>query len=163
MKLDTIIVPFDFTECALQGLNYALELSEQYDAEMILLHIVDASGIQRIATYTKEPVEDVAEKMCNKYKQLFRKFLKGWKGRDRVRNTVVSTGSPFHEIAIKARELDADMIVMGGYGSHGKGQIDEIFFGSTVEKVVRLLPCPVLCVPVEWADVPPQENISIIS
>jgi nucleotide-binding universal stress UspA family protein len=45
---------------------------------------------------------------------------------------------------------------MGGYGSRGKGgQIEEIFFGSTVEKVVRLLPCPVLCVPIGW----PEEHI----
>jgi len=39
------------------------------------------------------------------------------------------------------------MIVMGGHGRMGNGQIDKIFFGSNAEKVVRLLPCPVLCVP----------------
>jgi nucleotide-binding universal stress UspA family protein len=36
---------------------------------------------------------------------------------------------------------------MGGYGRGGRGPIEEVFFGSTAEKVVRLLPCPVLCVP----------------
>jgi nucleotide-binding universal stress UspA family protein len=41
------------------------------------------------------------------------------------------------------------MIVMGGHGRVGDGQIDKIFFGSAAERVVRLLPCPVLCVPQE--------------
>ena len=45
--------------------------------------------------------------------------------------------------------LGADIIVMGGHGRMGNGQIDKIFFGSKAEKVVRLLPCPVLCIPPE--------------
>jgi nucleotide-binding universal stress UspA family protein len=164
MKLDTILVPFDFTECALHGLNYAAALARQYNATITLLNIVDGTVIKRIASYAKEPVDNVSDRMTNQVKQMFRKFLKKWPEKELVKETIVSTGSPFHEIAIKAREHDVDMVVMGGYGSHGKGQLDEIFFGSTVEKVVRLLPCPVLCVPVEWSDVPEtHENISIIS
>jgi len=29
----------------------------------------------------------------------------------------------------------------------GQEDLERIFFGSTAEKVIRLLPCPVLCVP----------------
>ena len=36
---------------------------------------------------------------------------------------------------------------MGGYRLAGRGAIEEVLFGSTAEKVVRLFPCPVLCVP----------------
>ncbi len=54
---------------------------------------------------------------------------------------MVTTGIPFQEIAIIARDLAADLIVMGGYGRSGRGPIEEVFFGSTAEKVVRLLPC----------------------
>lgn len=165
MDLATILVPFDFTECAIHGLNYAHEVAKQYNASLTLLNIVDGALIKRISAYAKEPVEKVSERMTNQITQMFRRFLKDWHGRDMVAGTLVSTGSPFHEIAIKAREIDADMVIMGGYGSHGKGQLDEIFFGSTVEKVVRLLPCPVLCVPVEWSDAayPSQEKISMTS
>lgn len=164
MKLNNILVPFDFTECALQGLNYAAELARQYKSEITMINVIDSAIVQRISIYAKEPKEKVSERMKNQMIQIFRKFLKEWPDRDMVQATVVSVGSPFHEIAIKAREVEADIVVMGGYGSHGKGQIDEIFFGSTVEKVVRLLPCPVLCVPVEWSDTPEsQEKISMIS
>ena len=60
---------------------------------------------------------------------------------------MVAVGIPFQEISVIARELAVDLVVMGGYGRRGRGPIDEVFFGSTAEKVVRLLPCPVMCVP----------------
>jgi nucleotide-binding universal stress UspA family protein len=60
---------------------------------------------------------------------------------------MVAIGVPFQEIAVVARDLWVDLVVMGGYGRGGRGSIEEVFFGSTAEKVVRLLPCPVLCVP----------------
>jgi nucleotide-binding universal stress UspA family protein len=63
--------------------------------------------------------------------------------------SMVTVGIPFQEIAVVARDLAVDLIVMGGYGRSGRGPIEEVFFGSTAEKVVRLLPCPVLCVPWE--------------
>ncbi|MDY6954764.1 MAG: universal stress protein, partial [Thermodesulfobacteriota bacterium] len=61
----------------------------------------------------------------------------------------VAVGIPFQTIALKAQERAVDMIVMGGHGKMGSGQIDKIFFGSRAERVVRILPCPVLCVPPE--------------
>jgi nucleotide-binding universal stress UspA family protein len=64
---------------------------------------------------------------------------------------MVAVGVIFQTIALRAQAIDADLIVMGGHGRVGNGQIDKIFFGSAAERVVRLLPCPVLCVPQEIA------------
>jgi hypothetical protein len=94
-------------------------------------------------------------RLCCKRIEVCEKNSFFWDSDGLVKDTIVSYGSPFQEIAIKARELQTDLILMGGYGSRGKGQIDEIFFGGTVDKVVRLLPCPVLCVPMGW----PSESI----
>jgi len=53
-------------------------------------------------------------------------------------------------------------VTLGGYGRAGRGPIEEVFLGSTAEKVVRLLPCPVLCVPlveeISSAEVEPKGN-----
>ena len=152
MDISMILVPIDFSDCALNSLRYATETAEKNDASLVLLHVIDSREAQRIAEYTKEPIEKVRDRLKNQAAQMFRRFLNHWQDRSRIKETLVSYGPPFQEIAIKAREIDADMVIMGGYGSRGKGQIDEIFFGSTVEKVIRLLPCPVLCVPVDWPD-----------
>ncbi len=150
-----ILVPIDFSDCALNSLKFAIEAAEENDSSIVLLHVINSAEVKRIAEYTKTPIDQVTERLKNQAMQMFRRFLKPVEHTSRITDTIVSCGPPFQEIAIKAREIQADMVIMGGYGSRGKGQIDEIFFGSTVEKVIRLLPCPVLCVPVDW----PEEDI----
>ncbi len=152
MNISLALVPVDFSDCALNALKYAAKLVSSKGAELVLLHVIDDREASKIANYTKDDLDQVKGRLANQAKQLFRKFLKKWDRDSLVKETIVSFGSPFQEIAIKARELQVDIIIMGGYGSRGKGQIDEIFFGSTVEKVVRLLPCPVLCVPIGWPE-----------
>lgn len=155
MDISMILVPIDFSECALNSLKYATMTAEKDNSSVVLLHVINSREAGRIAEYTKEPLDKVVERLKNQARQMFRRFLKQMDNSSLVKETLVSCGPPFQEIAIKAREIDADLVIMGGYGSRGKGQIDEIFFGSTVEKVIRLLPCPVLCVPVDW----PEEDI----
>lgn len=150
MELSLVMVPVDFSECAANVMRFAKDMAPVWKAEFILVHVVDSRVAEQIANYTKQSLEEVRERLTNQAKQTFRRFVQEWEGNGVVRDTIVSYGPPFQEIAIRARELQADLILMGGYGSRGKGQIDEIFFGSTVEKVIRLLPCPVLCVPLDW-------------
>lgn len=152
MNISMVLIPVDFSECAVSALNFAKQMfvNRKKGVDLVLIHVVDSKTAMDIARYVKEPVEEVKERLINQARQTFRKFLKENGVSDLVKDTIVSFGPPFQEIAIKARELQPDLVLMGGYGSRGKGQIDEIFFGSTVEKVVRLLPCPVLCVPMDW-------------
>ena len=157
MDISLVLVPVDFSDCAANALQYAKEITSSWGAKLILIHVVDSGKAFHVADYNSEPIENVRERLINQAKQTFRHFLNDEDDAGLIKDTIVSYGFPFQEIAIKARELQTDLIVMGGYGSKGKGkgQIDEIFFGSTVEKVIRLLSCPVLCVPMGW----PDENI----
>ena len=155
MDISLVLVPIDFSDCATNAFKYARKMAFSWKAELLLIHVIDSSDVARIADYTKESIENVKERLINQAKQTFRHFLNDWENDGLVKDTIVSYGSTFQEIAMKARELQTDLILMGGYGSTGKGQIDEIFFGGTVDKVVRLLPCPVLCVPMGW----PSESI----
>ncbi len=152
MDISLVLVPVDFSDVATSALQYAKKMGPSWKAEFVFIHVVDSREASRIASYTKEPIEKVKERLTNHAKQDLRHFLSDWDGNNLVKETIVSYGYPFQEIAIKAKELQTDLILMGGYGSKGKGEIDEIFFGSTVEKVVRILPCPVLCVPMGWSD-----------
>ncbi len=152
MDISLVLVPVDFSDSAVSALKYAKKMGPLWKAEFVFIHVVDSRDVIRIANYTKEPGEEVRERLTNQAKQNLRHFLSDWESNNLVKETIVSYGYPFQEIAIKARELQTDLILMGGYGSKGKGEIEEIFFGSTVEKVVRILPCPVLCVPMGWSD-----------
>ncbi|OCC14283.1 Universal stress protein UspA [Dissulfuribacter thermophilus] len=152
MNLSLILIPVDFSDCAAHGVAYAKKLTEKFNAECILIHVIDEAIARQISQYCKETLDKTKERLINQAHQAMRAFIDRNDAKSIVKDTIVSFGTPFQEISIKARELQVDLILMGGYGSRGKGQLSEIFFGSTVEKVVRLLPCPVLCVPYGWGE-----------
>ncbi|HJQ96931.1 MAG TPA: universal stress protein, partial [Candidatus Polarisedimenticolaceae bacterium] len=60
----------------------------------------------------------------------------------------VRFGQAHREILTVAEAESADLIVMG---SHGRGAIERLVFGSTVRKVIRAARCPVLVVPAGYA------------
>lgn len=53
----------------------------------------------------------------------------------------ILAGPPAPMIAGLAREISADVIVVG---AHDRPQLERILLGSTLERVVRMAPCPVL-------------------
>lgn len=150
MKISNILVAVDFSDCSIVAFKYALELTAVFSSRIHLLNVVDKSQIERIVEFTGLPVNEVKEKIMLDSTQALNEFISKWKSTEATCIPKVIAGVPFHEIALFARKNKVDLIIIGGYGQHGKGgQLDEIFFGSTAEKVVRLLPCPVLCVPLQ--------------
>jgi len=57
--------------------------------------------------------------------------------------TEVREGEPWRELRAVAHELPADLVVMG---THGRSGFERFVLGSVTEKLLRLLPCPVLSV-----------------
>jgi nucleotide-binding universal stress UspA family protein len=100
-----------------------------------------------LSEYLEQEPETLVAILRERAQQRLGEFLKQWNSEDLEVETLVSVGFPFQEIAVKARDLAVDLVTMGGHGRGGQDPLDKVFFGSTAEKVVRLLPCPVLCVP----------------
>jgi nucleotide-binding universal stress UspA family protein len=57
--------------------------------------------------------------------------------------TALRHGTPWSEINALAKEMNADLVVMG---THGRRGVARALLGSVAEKVVRTAPCPVLTV-----------------
>lgn len=53
---------------------------------------------------------------------------------------------PAHEVVEAARDVDADLIVVG---SRGLGAIGGLLLGSVAHRLLHIAPCPVLVVPAE--------------
>ena len=149
MGFKAILVATDFSDCAGAAFKVAKNLARQFGAKIVLLHVIQTanrgSGSRTPESGTGQPPAGVpgggpTAPGCISAGVLLRHLEV---------TSMVTVGIPFQEIAVVARDLAADLIVMGGYGRSGRGPIEEVFFGSTAEKVVRLLPCPVLCVPWE--------------
>jgi nucleotide-binding universal stress UspA family protein len=153
MKLEKLLVPVDFSRSSEMALRYATFLVEKFSAVIYVIHVVDKRYVERIAELNSESEDEVGRKLCFQAREKLDVFLSNNDSEGLVAERMVAVGVIFQTIALRAQALDADLIVMGGHGRAGNGQIDKIFFGSTAERVVRLLHCPVLCVPQEIANV----------
>ncbi len=149
MELKSILIATDFSECAGAAFQSAQTLGKQFDAKLIVLHVVNSNFLEKLALHLNEPSESLTQLLRHKAQQTIAAWVQQWRTHELEVDTIVAVGVPFQEIAVLARDLAVDIVVMGGYGHKGRGEIEQVFFGSTAEKVVRLLPCPVLCVPMK--------------
>jgi nucleotide-binding universal stress UspA family protein len=147
MKIQSILVASDFSECSGAAFQTAAQLSQTFQAKLILLHVISMKQVGVLAEYLGQEQDNLISSLRERAQQQVSGFLKRWNTAGVEVETLVAVGVPFQEIAVIARELAVDLVILGGYGRSGRGPMEEVFFGSTAEKVVRLLPCPVLCVP----------------
>lgn len=141
IKLKRILVPTDFSESARTALNYGISFAREYEAELVLLHVVETLAVGYASDLFPVPMAEVFQEISGYARAELEKL--GVEAREKgvaVRELLVQ-GKPSAEILRVAREETADMIVLG---THGKGMIDKALFGSTTERVVRQAPCPVL-------------------
>jgi len=159
MDFKAILVATDFSECAGAAFKVATNLAQRFGGKLVLLHVIQQRFVTRVAEHLEVEPDSLLPKFREEAQHHLDEFLEQY-GRGGLEVTsMVSVGIPFQEIAVIARDLAADLIVMGGYGRSGRGRNEEVFFGSTAEKVVRLLPCPVLCVPLERQSATPESPL----
>ena len=145
-----ILVPTDFSANARTAFHYAASIARKYDAELILVHIVQDIALVLPDAVMPTPMpapatEELIASAAGLYEQFFAtEFVEGLRLKTDTR-----VGSPFHEIVGYATEQKADLIVMG---SHGRSALAHILMGSVAEKVVRKATCPVLCVRHQFED-----------
>lgn len=143
INLKRILVPTDFSESAHHALRYGTSFAREYEAELLLVHVVENLTVGYASDLFPVPMAEVFDEISGYAKAELAKLAAEVREKGiKVREMVVQ-GKPSAEIVRVAREETADMIVLG---THGKGMLDKALFGSTAERVIRRAPCPVLTV-----------------
>ena len=133
MGLNRLLAATDFSSRAERALERAHQLSEQFSAQLHILHVVDDDQPAAL-------VEQEARQAADLLDSIVASFPEG----GQVQPTpIVRKGDPFAEIATTAADLDADLLVMG---PHRKQMLRDVFVGTTVERVMRTGQRPVLMV-----------------
>jgi universal stress protein A len=144
-KVSTIIVPIDFSDCSRSALTHALSLAAQLGSTVEALHVAEVPEFKtepRVAsgsgtTTLREYALEIA-------KPQLEAFLGTLSANDREKVKIrLDAGKPRDAILARAKQLEADLIVMGTHGRTGRVHS---LAGSVAESVVRTAPCPVLTV-----------------
>ena len=132
-----VVVPFDFSEYSIQAVRKAIEIAG--DSSLVrCLHVLPfitptEPGVVWGLVDDEERLKHALESMQQQLPE--RDFGK--------LQIDVRLGDPGSVVADRAKELDAELIVIG---SHGRSGIARLMLGSVAERVVRLASCPVLVV-----------------
>ena len=156
-----ILVPVDFSPCSRQAFWVALKLARLFDAQLLLLHVIDTKALDALnalglALPSGEKLQ--RKRLAHQARLLARGLLQIKEARGLKITRFLREGKPFAEIARTARMEKVDLVVMGSYGGQ-TGDVTRIFFGSTAEKVVRTVNCPVLCVPFPYQNALGPNNV----
>ncbi|MBI3500744.1 MAG: universal stress protein [Bacteroidetes bacterium] len=153
--MKTILVPTDFSECALYALNYACYLAEKTNSRIILLHVLNVfqidSPVREGELWMKR--QQTAERLTEEVPLMLELLRSVRRKMNALMNLPqckkismmdsIETGNIGTRVNASAKKNNADMIVMGTHGTSG---LNEIFLGSNAEHVVRDVEIPVLSV-----------------
>lgn len=138
-----ILLATDFSEPAANAAKHAADLARRHEARLHVGHVVEEFSYWESFHLEHFPSEEVYEEL----RENARLAIEDLFDRDVHAGLSIEPhvlhGKPFVEIIRLAREVGAEVIVVG---SHGQTGIAETLFGSTAEKVVRKSPCAVLVV-----------------
>ncbi|WP_316929209.1 universal stress protein [Nitritalea halalkaliphila] len=110
--LNTLLCPIDFSECALNALEYATRLANYYQAELHILHVLE-TGDQGPEAITEQQ-QAFAEGKLARFKEtiLAESGIEGLKGC----TIQVSSGKISATIMDYADRIEASMLVLGAEG-----------------------------------------------
>ncbi|QLD90122.1 universal stress protein [Natronomonas salina] len=148
---DRILVPTDGSDVAENAVEHALDIADQYGAEVHALYVVDTDSmsltlggeqLDRIEQGRFDEMEDVKAKADAATGYVAERARA--RGLDVVEHT--SAGRPHEMVANYADNHDVDLVVMG---SHGRAGVKRALLGSVTERVLRETHVPVLVVDIQ--------------
>jgi nucleotide-binding universal stress UspA family protein len=148
---ERILVPTDGSDTAETAVEHALDLAEQYGAEVHALYVVDtdsmslslgAEQVDRIEQGQYGEMDDVRDRAEDATGYVADRARE--RGLECVEN--VSAGKPHVLISDYVEDNGIDLVVMG---SHGRSGIRRALLGSVTERTLRSTHVPVLVVDID--------------
>ena len=121
-RVKRVLVATDRSETAHRAVEWAAEMAERYDAELVLLRVTLDAEVEELE-------RDLAE------------YAEGFAGR--VRPLVRRGEDPAGAIVDAASDEDADVLVVGSVGMQGR---KEFLLGNVPNRVSHNAPCTVIIV-----------------
>jgi nucleotide-binding universal stress UspA family protein len=130
------VVAYDFSPLAAAALDYAIELAEGRNSEVVIVHAQnledDTAVCERNDDATRiasQNADKSLDEMAASARQL---GINTW--------WLQRTGPAAQVLTQIVEKMQPDLVIVGAYGNH---RLDQKVLGSTAELFLRTLPCPV--------------------
>lgn len=144
--LTRILATTDFSPAADIAVQWAAMLAQRFEAELIILNIIDLSFLLLPSMSASGPIIHPDYDVLNSFREEAKRQMAHLRERFPYARTEIREGSPRPVIVQEALDLKADLVVMG---THGRSGLAHLLIGSVAEHVVRHSQVPVLTVPLK--------------
>lgn len=139
--INTIVVPFDFSEYSRSALHYAKDLAASFGATLEVVHVIEENIHPAFSQAGISSIYDIKPDIEKKALKAMRSFYEvTGPAYDKVR-FVTLHGNPSREILERLTSAHADMLVIS---THGLTGLKRALIGSVAEKLIREVQCPVI-------------------
>lgn len=131
--MEKILVATDFSERSDRALRRATLLAKQFGASMSIIHVVDDDQPSRIVISKRDAATALLRELQTTVREI-----------DGVAcDASVALAAPFVGIVRAVEQMSPDILVVG---HHRRQVLRDVFVGTTAERTIRSVACPVLMV-----------------
>ena len=143
----------DLSHYSIQALEYAADMAERMDTEMIIVNVInqrDLEMIEKVSQHTDKITVSKYIGETGEYRsEEIVKVLVASNRDPASYRTIFMTGIPFREILAAIEEENADPLVMG---TKGRTDLEDVLFETTAQKMFRRCPIPLLSIRMKTND-----------
>jgi nucleotide-binding universal stress UspA family protein len=161
-QIKKILYATDLSKNSVYTYRYAMDMAQKYNAEIIILHVIEPIPPQvkhYVSIYVdeakwEEKIKTEQEMAIDQIKKRLQEFCKR-ETQDNPRcllwvsKILVQPGHPVEEILKVADEEACEVIILG---THGKGFLKQTFLGSVARSVLDRARKPVFIIPLPHDD-----------
>jgi nucleotide-binding universal stress UspA family protein len=145
-----VLCPIDFSDSSHRALDVASSIARWYDARLHVLSVFVTTGVMDL------PPRRLDDATRDRILSDIRRFAAHLPADVAMDPQTVEAAQVDREIVGAARQIRADLLVMG---THGRSGFRRFVLGSITERVLRDPPCATLVVPPHAADTPPAAPV----
>ena len=153
-----ILIPTDFSDNAMNAIQYALELFKYERSEFFIMHAYQDEIYADKALLTRDTLDEVTQIVSNKSQLKLENTLKQIKGISpnpkHTYTTISAKNMLLDETDRIVDDENIDIIVMG---TRGKTNDRKLTFGSYTLQVLKYVQCPVLAIPENYKYTQPKQ------
>ena len=144
MKINSILIPLDFSDCSINALRVAKNMAMNFEAELVMMTVSHMPYIHAEAMGAGAIVQPVMNDYQDEIDDKYEELIKNEKLEDIQYKIVTKTSGFIDAINECLDEVKVDMIVTGTHAEH---DLLDTLFGSKSSDIISHVRIPVLMIP----------------